>query len=62
MSSFLFSPQTLQEFTDFETFIVPSNLMDQLTDGLRKLLEWGKHRQTLTDTWFHKSSFLRKPG
>lgn len=38
MNSFFFPPQILQEFTGFEMFIVPSNLMDQLVDGLKRMI------------------------
>lgn len=45
-----FSPQTLQEFTVFEMFIVPWNLMDQLTDGLKQMIRMGEAQ---TDTQGH---------
>lgn len=45
-----FSPQTLQEFTVFEMFIVPWNLMDQLADGLKQMIRMGEAQ---TDTQGH---------
>lgn len=46
---FFFPLQTLQEFTGFEMFIVPSNWMDQLSDGIKKIIRMGRYRHTHKD-------------